>query len=120
MCLTFTAVTLMCLTFTAVTLMRLTFTAVTLMRLTLRSALFCDLAPRLFGVYCRRCGRTTRSHFQGHAIQKDALMMEPIGCPETSVTNYQSTPRNIQEERISHSLQFSSQQSATALDAQKV
>jgi len=24
------------------------------------------------------------------------------GCPETMVTNYQSTPRNIPEERISH------------------
>jgi len=25
------------------------------------------------------------------------LNMEPIGCPETSVTNYHSTLRNIQE-----------------------
>jgi hypothetical protein len=25
-----------------------------------------------------------------------------LGCPETSVRNYQSTPRNIPEERRSH------------------
>jgi hypothetical protein len=28
--------------------------------------------------------------------------MEPIGCPETSVTKYQSTQRNIPEERRPH------------------
>jgi len=28
--------------------------------------------------------------------------MEPTGCPRTSVTNYQSTLRNIPEERRSH------------------
>jgi len=28
--------------------------------------------------------------------------MGPIGCPETSVTNYQSTPRNIPENRRAH------------------
>jgi hypothetical protein len=28
--------------------------------------------------------------------------MEPIGCPETSVTNYQFTLHNIPEEMISH------------------
>ena len=28
--------------------------------------------------------------------------MAPINCPETSVTNYQSTLRYIPEERISH------------------
>jgi hypothetical protein len=30
------------------------------------------------------------------------LKMEPIGCPETSVSNYQSTLRNIPEEQRSH------------------
>jgi hypothetical protein len=30
------------------------------------------------------------------------LKMEAIGCPETLVTNYQSTPRNFPEERKSH------------------
>jgi len=28
--------------------------------------------------------------------------MAPTGCPETSLTNYQSTLRNIPEEQISH------------------
>ena len=28
------------------------------------------------------------------------LKMRTIGCAETSITNYQSTPRNILEERI--------------------
>jgi len=31
-----------------------------------------------------------------------ALEDEPISCPETSPANYQSTLRNIQEERRSH------------------
>jgi len=30
------------------------------------------------------------------------LKIGPIGSPETSVTNYQSAPRNILEERIYH------------------
>jgi hypothetical protein len=30
--------------------------------------------------------------------------MGPIGCPETSVEDYHSTLRNIQEERSSHHL----------------
>ena len=29
-----------------------------------------------------------------------ALEMGPTGCPETSVSNYQSTPRNVPQERI--------------------
>ena len=28
--------------------------------------------------------------------------MGPIGCPETSVNNYHTTPRNITEERRAH------------------
>jgi hypothetical protein len=35
-------------------------------------------------------------------VFKGPLKMGLIGCPETSVANYQSTPRNISEERISH------------------
>jgi hypothetical protein len=30
------------------------------------------------------------------------LKMEPIRCPETSVNNYDTTPRNIPEERRSY------------------
>ena len=33
---------------------------------------------------------------------QDKIKMGPIGCPETSVTNYQPTLCNILEERMSH------------------
>jgi hypothetical protein len=36
--------------------------------------------------------------FNGQTV----LKMGQIGCPETSVTNYQSTLRNIPEERRTH------------------
>jgi hypothetical protein len=45
---------------------------------------------------------------KGQAAQGDSswaswpLKMRPIGCPETSVANYQSTVRNIPEEWRSH------------------
>jgi len=47
-------------------------------------------------------GQAYRSHIQGSnsAILLglfDTWRWEPIGCPETSVTNYQPTPRNIPE-----------------------
>jgi hypothetical protein len=32
----------------------------------------------------------------------DSRKIEPIGCPETSVANYKSLPRNIPEEGRSH------------------
>jgi hypothetical protein len=48
----------------------------------------------------RRFGTTYRSHLQGWTAWP--LKMGPIGFPETSVTNYQYTLRNIPEERRSH------------------
>ena len=42
-------------------------------------------------------GTTYRSHLQG-----SRLKTEPIGWPETSVTNYQSTLHNTKEEQRSH------------------
>jgi hypothetical protein len=35
---------------------------------------------------------------------KNPLKMGPIGCPETSIRNYQYPPRNSPEERHSHLL----------------
>ena len=59
----------------------------------------------LRGVVCsyRRFGITYRSHLQGSSRIKRTvwpLEMGPKICPETSVPNYQSTLRDITEERI--------------------
>ena len=54
---------------------------------------------RCYGGYVgnyRLFGTTYRPHLQG-----SPLRMVPIGCPETSVTNYGRTLRNIAEERRS-------------------
>jgi hypothetical protein len=37
-------------------------------------------------------------------VQACSLKMEPIGCPETSVTNYQSTLLDIAEDQTSFTL----------------
>jgi hypothetical protein len=50
-------------------------------RLSLRSSLFCDVTQR--------------------KLNSLILKVGALGCPETSVTTYQSTLRNIPEERIS-------------------
>jgi hypothetical protein len=48
-------------------------------------------------------GQSSGSIFKGHAVKLKwttcSLNMEPIRCPETSVIDYQSTLRNISEER---------------------
>jgi hypothetical protein len=53
---------------------------------------------RLLLVSYRRFGIAHQPNFQWSSRIKP-LKMEPIGCPETSVTNYQSTMRNIPEDR---------------------
>jgi hypothetical protein len=40
--------------------------------------------------------------FKGQADQEESLKMEPIDCPEMSVTNEQTTRRNRPEERKSY------------------
>ena len=47
----------------------------------------------------RRFGTTYRSRLQGS--RKRYLKMGAIGCPETSLRNYQSALRNIAEDRRS-------------------
>jgi hypothetical protein len=49
----------------------------------------------------RHFGTTYGSHFNGQAVQ-EPLKMGPICCPETSVTNYQSTLHNVTEEQKPH------------------
>ena len=61
-----------------------------------RSSLFWDL--RSVDSY-RRFGSTYRSHLQG---SNSLGLIDLEGCPETSVTNSQSTPRNIPKQRRSH------------------
>jgi hypothetical protein len=96
----------------------------------LRSALFWAIAQNRVAILYRRFGTTYQSRLQGsscalkmglirffpkrrHRIttlrcvisQKRTswpLKMEPIRCPETSVNNYHTTPRDVPEERVSH------------------
>jgi hypothetical protein len=42
------------------------------------------------------------NEFSGSATVAWPLKMRPIGCTETSITNYQSALRKILEERIYH------------------
>ena len=76
-----------------------------------RSSLFRDVTQRTLVVIHGRFGTVYRSHFQGSSSPRRMgcssstarpLNTEPIGCSETSVNNYQSTPRNIPEERGCH------------------
>jgi len=45
--------------------------------------------------------KTFRFHLQGLSGLLDPWRWDPVGCPETSVTNHQSTLRNIPEDRLS-------------------
>jgi hypothetical protein len=49
----------------------------------------------------RRFGKTYRPHLQGSSSPRP-FKMGPIGCPETAVTDHQSTLCNIPEERRSN------------------
>jgi hypothetical protein len=52
-------------------------------------------------VCCRRFGTTYHFHLQGWPLKMEliSLNMRPIGCPENSVTNHQSSLFVISEER---------------------
>jgi len=73
-----------------------------------RSSLFWDVTQTRMVVSYRHFGITYRYHPQRSSRP---FNMELIGCPETSVNNYQSTRRNIQEERRSHLFRGGSLQS---------
>ena len=62
-----------------------------------------DVTRRLLVVSYRRFGTIYRPHLRlsSNPCTAWALVMRPIGCPETSVSNYQSMFRNIPEEWIS-------------------
>jgi hypothetical protein len=62
-----------------------------------RSSIFWDVTQRRFVVICRRFGTSYRSHIQGSSSPRP-LNKGLIGCPETSVTNYQSALHNILKE----------------------
>jgi hypothetical protein len=72
----------------------------------LRSSLFWDVTQRRLVVSYWRFEKTYRSIFNGQRSAFSwtawSLNMGPIGCPETSATNYQSALHNSPEER-SHS-----------------
>jgi hypothetical protein len=76
------------------------------------SALFWDITRRGVVIVYRRFGTTCRSHLQGSIIrlkESDSwtVKMGPTRCPETSVNNYHTTPRNTPEERRPNTLFFS-------------
>jgi hypothetical protein len=66
-----------------------------------RYALFWGITQRRVVIVYRRFGRMYLSHLEGSRIPSWPLKMGPISCPETSVNNYNTTPRNTPEERIS-------------------
>jgi hypothetical protein len=71
----------------------------------MRSALFCNITQCWVIVPYRRFGKIYRFHLKGSRLFSWTfwpLKIGPIGCPETSVQNYRSTPRNNPEERGSH------------------
>jgi hypothetical protein len=82
----------------------------------LRSLLYWDVTQRKLVVSHRRFGTTYRSHLQGPQSKKTAWPLKtiPTGCPETAVTYYPSTLRNIPDERRSHLHRAGSLQSLTA------
>jgi hypothetical protein len=65
-------------------------------------------------ISCQRFGTTHRSHLQR------SVKMGPIGCPETSVRNYNYSLRNNPEERSSHLLRGESLKSHTFEDYLKL
>jgi hypothetical protein len=68
---------------------------------TVRSSLFCGVTKRKMAVGYG-CGGTSHLFlFKDQAVQGEFFKMQLLGCPETSVNNYQSTLRNIAEERRS-------------------
>jgi len=74
--------------------------------LNLGFSLFWDLTQHRMVVCYRRFGTTYRSHLRGPSSYSSwtvwFLKMCPIGCPKTSVTNYQSALSNTLEGRMSH------------------
>ena len=85
----------------------------------MRSALFWGITRRHVVIVYRRFGTTYRSHLQWPRFRagkkrkkKDysnswPVKIGPTRCPETSVNNYHTTPRNIPEERRSQLLTLS-------------
>jgi hypothetical protein len=66
-----------------------------------RSAFFWHATRFLLVVKYRRFRTAYRSQLQGSS-NRSSLKIGPIGCPETSVINYQSTLRNIPEKWRPH------------------
>jgi hypothetical protein len=67
-----------------------------------RSTLFRDITLRRVVVVHRLFGTTYRCCLLGPRVSDPwPLKMGPIRCPETSVSNYHTTQRNIPEERRS-------------------
>jgi hypothetical protein len=69
----------------------------------MRSSFFWYVTQRRGVVSCRHFGTICRSQLQASSsLTAWSLEKGPLGCPETSGINYQSTLCNIPEERISH------------------
>jgi len=57
------------------------------------------------GIYVPKYRETSRTHLYS-SWTPSSFKTGPLGCPEMSVNNYQSTLRNIQEERRSREGNF--------------
>ena len=69
--------------------------------LTIGNTQFSDFSQRRLMVYYRRFGTISLSHLQVSCSTR-LLKMRPIGCPETSVRDYQSALPKIPVGNISH------------------
>jgi len=70
----------------------------------MRTAIFYIITQKVLETAYGRFGITYRSHLQGLRIHFCPLKMGPIGCPETSVTNYHYSLPNRPEEHSSYLL----------------
>ena len=70
------------------------------------SSFFWDITQQSRLLFTGASGQPVSPIFKGHAVQSwttGPLKMEPVGCPEVSVTNCQSAVCNVTEERGSDS-----------------
>jgi len=80
----------------------------------LNTKLFWAITQQVVVNSYRRFGTAYRSSLRESRIQR-TLKMGPMGCSETSVTNYHHSLRNSPEERSSHTLHDGSLNSYTDL-----
>jgi hypothetical protein len=56
----------------------------------------------LLGYYAASCGNCLQTFRDNVSVPSWSVKIGPIRCPESSVSNYQTAPRNVAEEGRSH------------------